>query len=73
VLPPTIIFHGREERRRAATLQPEAFAAKTKSQENRCELVGFDGQKHGFFNNGEPKEKTIEETDRFFVSLGRIP
>ena len=47
--PPMIIFHGK-----ADTTVPyataEAFAAKMKAAGNRCELVGFDGQAHGFFN-----------------------
>lgn len=67
--PPTIIFHGREDTT-VPYASAEAFTARMKSLGNRCELVGFDGQKHGFFNNGEPKEKTLAEADRFLVSLG---
>lgn len=67
--PPTIIFHGRED-----TTVPyssaEAFEKKMKSLGNRCELKGFANQKHGFFNSGKHKEITLEETDKFLVSLG---
>lgn len=69
--PPTIIFHGRED-----TTVPystaEAFAKKMKSLDNRCELHGYEGQKHGFFNNGSFKTTTLAETERFLVSLGWI-
>lgn len=67
--PPTIIFHGRDD-----TTVPfesaEAFTARMKSLGNRCELHGYDGQQHGFFNGGEFKEKTLAEADKFLVSLG---
>jgi len=71
--PPTIIFHGR-----ADTTVPfataEAFAAAMKKAGNRCELVGFPGQKHGFFNFGrEGNEyfyRTLRATDEFLTSLG---
>ena len=73
--PPTIIFHGK-----ADTTVPyataEAFAQAMKDAGNRCELIGYEGQPHGFFNHGrsnnEYYEKTIAELDRFLVSLGYI-
>lgn len=67
--PPTIIFHGREDTT-VPFASAEAFAAKMKSLGNRCELHGFDGQKHGFFNGDEFKQKTLAEADTFLVSLG---
>jgi acetyl esterase len=71
--PPTIIFHGR-----ADTTVPyataEAFASLMKKADNRCELVGFDDQKHGFFNygrgDGSSFHATLVATDRFLASLG---
>lgn len=71
--PPTIIFHGR-----ADTTVPyataEAFTAAMKKAGNRCELVGFDDQKHGFFNYGRDDNSnyhaTLVATDRFLASLG---
>ena len=67
--PPTIIFHGREDTT-VPFASAEAFTAKMKSLGNRCELHGFDGQKHGFFNGDEFKQKTLAEADKFLVSLG---
>jgi dipeptidyl aminopeptidase/acylaminoacyl peptidase len=70
--PPAIIFHGK-----ADTTVPyntaEAFTKVMLAAGNRCELVGFDGQGHGFFNHGRPGEgyaKTLAAMDKFFVSLG---
>ena len=69
-LPPTLILHGR-----ADTTVPfstaEAFAAEMKKKGNRCELVGYEGQKHGFFNTTKYAE-TLAEADKFLVSLGYL-
>lgn len=74
-LPPTIIFHGRED-----TTVPyatvEVFTEAMKKAGNRCELVGFDGEKHGFFNygrgSGSGYKETVQKMDEFFVSLGYL-
>ncbi len=70
-LPPTLILHGR-----ADTTVPfasaEAFAAAMKKVGNRCEVVGYEGQPHGFFN-GPGYEPTLAEADKFLVSLGFLP
>lgn len=68
--PPTIIFHGK-----ADTTVPyatvEKFAETMKAAGNRCELVGYEGQSHGFFNKAKYQE-TLEATDAFLVSLGYL-
>ena len=71
-LPPTIIFHGK-----ADTTVPyataEAFARVMKAAGNRCDLVGYEGQPHGFFNHGRKDGKypeTLAAMDAFLVSLG---
>jgi len=73
--PPTIIFHGR-----ADTTVPyatvEAFTRKMQALGNRCELVGFDGQSHGFFNYSPSGNKyydeTLRQTEEFLASLGYL-
>jgi acetyl esterase len=47
-----------------------------KAAGNRCELVGYDGQPHGFFNFGRKDGKyaeTLAAMDAFLVSLGWLP
>ncbi len=71
--PPTIIFHGK-----ADTTVPystaEAFTKAMKAAGNECELKGYEGQAHGFFNVGRTKEdhfrQTLTETDKFLTRLG---
>ncbi|WP_146582782.1 alpha/beta hydrolase [Neorhodopirellula pilleata] len=71
--PPTILFHGRADDT-VPYWTAEAFRDAMVGSGNRCELIGFDGQGHGFFNHGrgnnENYEKTIRELDRFLVSIG---
>ena len=70
-LPPTIIFHGK-----ADTTVPyatvEKFTEVMKAAGNRCELIGYESQPHGFFNKAKYPE-TLEATDAFLVSLGYLP
>ncbi len=69
--PPTIIFHGK-----ADSTVPYASAQKfsdlMKNAGNRCELVGYEGEGHGFFNTRKMRE-TLDQTDAFLVSLGFLP
>jgi acetyl esterase/lipase len=69
--PPTIIFHGK-----ADTTVPyatvEKFTEVMKAAGSRCELVGYEGQPHGFFNKAKYTE-TLAATDAFLVSLGYLP
>ena len=71
--PPAIIFHGE-----ADTTVPyetaEAFCEKWNTQGGQCELVGYKGKDHGFFNYGRdgngPYIDTVRRMDRFLVALG---
>ncbi len=69
--PPTIIFHGK-----ADTTVPyasvEAFTKKMQAAGNRCELVGFDGEKHGFFNSNPGYDETLRKAEEFLASLGYL-
>ena len=69
--PPTIIFHGK-----ADTTVPystvEKFAEVMKATGNRCDLIGYEGQPHGFFNKSKYAE-TLAGADDFLVSLGYLP
>jgi acetyl esterase len=69
--PPTIILHGR-----ADTTVPietaEVFTERMRQAGNRCELIGYDEQPHGFFNREPWQSRTLAEADAFLVSLGWI-
>jgi len=74
-VPPTIIFHGQ-----ADTTVPyqtvELFTKAMQAAGNQCQLVGYEGQTHGFFNHGrndnEHYQKTLDELDKFLVGLGYL-
>lgn len=71
--PPTIIFHGK-----ADTTVPyrtvEAYTNRARLLGGTCELVGYEGQQHGFFNFGrggnEYYEKTTARMIEFLTALG---
>lgn len=73
--PPTLILHGK-----ADTTVPYAsavsFAAKMKNVGARCDLIGYDGQKHGFFNykagGTDAFRDTLREAEVFLASLGYL-
>jgi acetyl esterase len=74
--PATIVFFGTEDKH----VSPETAEAYKQSMEevgSRCDLLIYEGQKHGFFNYRETKPcpyfvKTVFETDRFLASLGYL-
>lgn len=71
--PPTILFHGTEDQ--AVPIEnAERFARLMADAGNDCELVEFDGESHGFFNqdrgDGTGYERTLEATVRFLDRLG---
>lgn len=73
--PPSIIFHGRADTT-VPFITVETFANKMQAAGNRCELVGFDGQNHGFFNYNPDGNKyydqTLRKTEEFLASLGYL-
>jgi acetyl esterase len=73
--PPVIIFHG-EADNTVPFSTSKAFADKMKAAGNRCELVGFPGESHGFFNY-KPRDnhcfvETLKQADHFLASLGYL-
>lgn len=73
-LPPTIIFHGIDDKT-VLIENVERFTKLMKQQGNRCELVSYKDQGHGFFNLSKSKESyesTIKNLDAFLISLGYL-
>jgi len=71
--PPAIIFHGKADNT-VAYETAERFTELATKAGNRCELRGYEGQGHGFFNWNRPGKEyfvaTLEKTDEFLASLG---
>jgi acetyl esterase len=70
--PPTIIFHGKVDTT-VPYVMAEAFTKAMLAAGNRCELVGYEGMAHGFFNYGRKGgryDETVAAMDKFLVSLG---
>lgn len=70
--PPTLILHGE-----ADTTVPiagaRAYAARVTELGGRCEVVGYEGQVHAFFNKSPFVERTHERMEQFLAELGWIP
>jgi|GEM_PF-314872 len=71
--PPAIIFHGKADPTvKYATA--EWFTEKYQAAGNKCRLVGYEDEVHGFFNYGKGGNRmfaaTVQEMDRFFIELG---
>ena len=71
-LPPTIIFHGKSDST-VRYFTVEAFTAAMEKAGNRCELAGYEGEPHGFFNYGRGGNRafrsTVRKLDEFLTSL----
>lgn len=67
--PPAIIFHGKEDMT-VPFATVEAFTAVMKKAGNSCNLVGYEGEGHSFFNKDKHYALTIAETDKFLTGLG---
>jgi acetyl esterase len=74
-LPPMAIFHGK-----ADTAVPyigvEKFCGEARKLENICELFGYEGATHGFFNppveEGKWYRETLLEADRFLTNINYL-
>ncbi len=72
---PTLIFHGIADMT-VPYRSVELFSEKMRAEGNRCELVGYKGEEHGFFNYGRKDNAafidTVNRMDQFLVSLGYL-
>ena len=74
-LPPILIVHGKADATVPYT-DVERFCADATAKNNQCQLIGYDGAPHGFFNpgvaGGKWHQETLQEADRFLTKLGYI-
>ena len=74
-LPPTIIFHGTGDNT-VPFMSVELFTKKMHDFDNKCTLVAYQGEPHGFFNYGNKSNAvfvdTVHKMDEFLVSLGYL-
>ena len=74
-LPPVLILHGKAD----ATVpyaDVERFCAESRALGNQCELIGYEGAPHGFFNPGRGgtwHSDTLQAMDAFLTRLGYLP
>ena len=72
---PTIIFHGIDDKT-VSYKTVDLFRKKMRENDNRCELVGYYGEEHGFFNYGKknngPFIDTVQKMDAFLCSIGYL-
>ena len=72
--PPTIIFHGTEDES-VPFNHAIKFCEEMKKYGNNCNVVPFEGRKHGFFNyhiSEMDYHATMEKTDNFLSSIGYL-
>jgi dipeptidyl aminopeptidase/acylaminoacyl peptidase len=74
--PPTLVLHGKEDATVSYAGIEKFVEAMTKAG-NRCELEGYDGAGHGFFNYARKSADnryaaTLRRMDAFLKSLGYL-
>jgi len=74
-LPPTIIFHGTADKT-VPFISVELYTKKMHELGNKCTLVAYQGEPHGFFAYGKNSNAvfvdTVHKMDEFLVSLGYL-
>jgi acetyl esterase len=74
-MPPAIVFLGTKDRIIPVATAKE-FQKRMRAVGSRSELMLFEGEAHGFFNQGRGDgsgyKKTLEATDKFLTSLGYL-
>ena len=75
-LPPTLILHGKSDTT-VPYAEVERYCTEVRTRGNQCQLVGYEGATHGFFNpqnaSGKWYRDTLLEADRFLTKLGYLP
>jgi acetyl esterase/lipase len=70
--PPALIFHGVDDQT-VPYAQVVDFCKAMQASGNACEVIGFAGKGHGFFNYGRDDNvaftEILQHTDRFFAAL----
>ena len=73
--PPAVLFHGKADTT-VPFVTAVLFCEAMKKAGNRCELQGYEGETHGFFNYGRGDNKafldTLRRADVFLASLGYL-
>lgn len=73
--PPTILFHGTDDRI-VPFATAEKFTETMKKHGNQCELGAFEGEQHAFFNYGRNENRAFDQTMKrsvaFLSGLGLI-
>ncbi len=72
--PPTIVFHGKGDTT-VAYETAEMFCKAMEEAGNGCELIGYQGRTHGFFNYSRSRVdyvSTVWYMDRFLAKLGYL-
>ncbi|MFN2502428.1 MAG: alpha/beta hydrolase [Pyrinomonadaceae bacterium] len=74
-LPPTVVFHGKSDTT-VPYADAERFCRESTKLGNTCDLFGYEGAEHGFFNPGRAEgkwyRKTVLEMDRFLTRIGYL-
>ena len=73
-LPPTLILHGKADET-VPYSDVQRFCTESRGLGNQCELIGYEGAPHGFFNPGRGgtwHSDTLQEMERFLTRLGYL-
>jgi len=74
-LPPTLILHGKDDKS-VPYADVETFCSSARARGLPCELIGYDGAGHGFFNQyyeeGKWYPETVAAMDEFLTRFGYL-
>lgn len=74
-LPPTLILHGKDDTM-VAYSDVDRFCKESSGLGNQCQVIGYEGAGHSFFNpdraDGKWYRETLLEADRFLTKLGYL-